>query len=119
ARGLPAAGPRDPERGREVMEGDSGRHAVAAHRVADGAVVVELALVEPPFLRLDAAPFDREAVGGVPELGGEPEVVVEPPVVVARDARDVAVADVAGLLLPGPPLVVRAEIGRASCRERV
>ena len=68
------------------MEGDSGRHAVAAHRVADGAVVVELALVEPPFVRLDAAPFDREAVRGMAELRGEPEVVVEPPVVVARDA---------------------------------
>src|SRR5207302_2984618 len=75
ARVLPAALACDPQRVREVMERRRRRHPMAADGVADGAVVVELALLEAPFLRLDAAPLDRETLRGVAELGGEPEVV--------------------------------------------
>ena len=114
----PSALVRQPSRGREVVEGDDRLDAVLEQRLAEPYVVVERRGRPLALLRLDAAPLDRESIGGESELGGDRHVVAPavPRVagVTARlDARAV------GSVLPLPPVVVPvAALDLVGCRRR-
>ena len=73
---------------------------------SDLAVVLELGCLDLSFLRLDAAPLDRQAVGAVPEQLEQPKVVGEAMVVIAGNPRRL---DGVGLrrVLVRPPIVVQ------------
>src|ERR1700730_9746901 len=94
-----------PQRQREVVEGEDGEDAVLVARREHPAVMLERRARELPFGGLDARPLDAESEG------------VEPEVALQRDVLSIAVVEVAGvagrlpargagLVLPPPPVAV-------------
>src|SRR5690606_4037810 len=103
----PAALVGQPARGREVVERHDRVDPGLEERLALPGVVVERRRAVLAVLRLDAAPLDREAVVGEPEVSDDRHVL--PPAVpaVAGVAARLA-APGAGRVLPAPPVVVPA-----------
>ena len=58
------------------------------------AVVLDLVFVKLPFLRLDARPLDREAVGVQPRVGQKHDVLLIAVVVIAGNAAGLCKAGV-------------------------
>ena len=104
-------GLREPHRKREVLQRDHRLHAVLPAGAHDVGVVRERVRVEPPGLRLDASPLDREAMRVVvhrPELC---EILAVAPVVIDRDRRVASAGDRLGMIGDPPrPVVVDAAL---------
>ena len=92
----------EPARQGVVMDRDDGLDPALEQRIDDGAVVLERLVGEPPVLRLEAAPFEREAMGVVVERARQIEVLAEAVVVIAGVPGGPANF---ARLLPRPPVV--------------
>ena len=79
---LPAPGGEEPPRRGEVVVGDHRRQPVVVARLEHPPVVVQFRDGEVSFLRFDARPLQREAVGGEPERGDQRDVLAVAVVVV-------------------------------------
>ena len=102
---FPAAERGEPGRVGEVVERDQRRDPANPASFEHGAVVSERGLIVPPHLGLDAAPFDREAIGVQAEPADEVEILL--PSLPAQTGRSRAgsVRDLSGNRFPGPPIV--------------
>ena len=98
----------EPERKSPMPEGDEGLHASSTESEDDLTVVLDGRFVEFTFARLDAGPFDGEAVGIVSERGCEVEVGFVAGVVFAGGAGDIVVR-VGGFGSEGVPTRIPAE----------
>jgi hypothetical protein len=87
----------------EVVQGHDRLEVPLAQRVDDIDVMPHRLVVPFPLFRLDARPFDGEAVGLVVQGRGKIEIALVPRVVLARAAG--RFLHFSGLL-PGPPIVV-------------
>src|SRR5439155_9465605 len=87
----------------EMVEGDDRGDPAPRERGEHLVVVRDRAGVDLPTLRLDPAPFDREAVRAVAVGLSELEVAIEELVVPA--CRAAPVPGGAALVLPSPPIV--------------
>ncbi len=105
---LPRAQLGQPQRVGEVVQRDHRLDAAGAQQAEHLGVLAQRGLVEQSLLRLDPAPFDRDAQAVQPQLSRAVEVgrgdLQVPPV--GRGAGHVSVVDAARLLLPCGPLVV-------------
>ncbi len=102
---LPSPSGREPQRRREMVEGDDRQDPPTPAGGADAPVMLERGERELPFRRLDPAPLEREAVGRQTELGDQVDVLgpaVERVTGIAARRHRARVR----VVLPGPPVVV-------------
>src|SRR5690349_21316027 len=94
----------EPERVREMMECDHRRHAAFTQLAQRVTVMLQRILVPCIRRRLDAAPFHRHAMSGLPRLCGAVEVLLPAPTppIAGQTRRPFGMP----FLLPFPPLVV-------------
>ncbi len=102
---LPAACSRNPAGIREMVQRHDRFHSTTAQRLHDVGVMLDRAGRELAWSRLDAAPFQGEAMRVLMQRLEEVEVGLEAPVMIARWVGSIAVLDMPGHLLPGPPIV--------------
>jgi hypothetical protein len=84
---LPSAARREPSRRREMMHRDDGGEPVAMAGFEHAAVMIELSDRKLTGRRLNAGPFDGEAIGVEAEAGKQCDVVGVTMVVIAGVAR--------------------------------
>jgi len=101
----PAAGVGDPGRIGEVVQRHERPHAARPERLQDLRVVVDGVGGELAGGRLDPTPLQREAMGVLMQSPEQVEIVDEAAVVIAGRVGPIAVTDMAGNVLPGPPVV--------------
>ena len=99
----PSALGRKPQRQRHVVQRDHGLDAVLVARVDHLAVVQQLRFGEAALRRLDAGPFDGEAVHAQSGGGEHSDVLAVAMVAVGRVSRRFVEVRAFGML-PGPPV---------------
>ncbi len=102
---LPSPAGGEPQRGREVVEGDDGQDPVAVTGGTHSAVVLQRGDGELPFGGLNAAPLQREAVGAEAHVGHELEVLAPAVKGVTRVTARLNGAR-RRVVFPRPPVVV-------------
>ena len=116
---VPASLAREPQRAREVMEGDHRLDALLTKLAQHVAVVTDLARVELAPRRFDSRPLDRQPVGVLVHLSEQREVLAIAVVVIAGDGGRIAVGDPSRLPLEFPPVAVLVAalnlVGGAGC----
>lgn len=83
---FPAAIAREPQRCREMMEGDDRKDPERMALRNHAAIMIERSLRMETFFRFDARPLDRETVGAETETFEQREVMAVPMIVIARIA---------------------------------
>src|SRR5580704_911001 len=110
-RSCETAGVGKPRRKSEMVQRDHGLHPVAEAGARHVDVVLERIPVEPSRLRLDARPFDREAVHVVMHRPQLFEVGAIASVLIDRDRRIATAVDGLGMIRnPSRPVVVDAAL---------
>src|SRR2546428_8199035 len=102
---FPTAGVGNPGRIREMVQRDHRLHTAIAERLQHVRVVPETRPGKLAGRRLDPTPFKRQSVRVLMQAFKQVEVAREAPVVIASRIRAIAVLDMPGRLLPGPPVV--------------